>query len=370
MDIWKKLTGELIDIVEWLDESGDTLVYRFQRHQNEIKNGAKLTVRESQCAVFVNEGQIADLFKPGMYTLDTQNLPILATLRGWKYGFNSPFKAEVYFVSTRQFTNLKWGTQNPIMLRDPEFGPIRLRAHGTFVIKVTDPAAVVREVAGTNARFTVDGITDQLRNLIVSKFADVLGESKVAALDLASNYDELGKFITDRVKPHFAPFGIDVTQLLVENISLPPEVEAALDKRSSMGIIGNLHAYTQFQTANAIGDAAKNPGGIAGVGAGLGAGMAMAQQMAGAMQAPAQPMGSPAGAMPPPLPSAAAFFVAFNGQQAGPFEMTALAEHARAGQLTRETLVWKQGMAAWVGAGQVPELASVFGAAPPPLPPR
>jgi membrane protease subunit (stomatin/prohibitin family) len=367
MDIWKKLTGELIDIVEWLDDSGDTLVYRFQRHQNEIKNGAKLTVRESQCAVFVNEGQIADVFKPGMYTLDTQNMPIMATLRGWKYGFNSPFKAEVYFVSTRQFTNLKWGTQNPIMMRDPEFGPIRLRAHGTFVIKVIDPAAVVREVAGTNARFTVEGITDQLRNLIVSKFADVVGESKIPALDLASNYDELGKFITDRVKPHFTPFGIDVTQLLVENISLPPEVEGALDKRTSMGIIGNLNAYTQFQTANAIGDAAKNPGGVAGVGAGLGAGMAMAQQMAGAMNAPA---GASAGAMPPPLPSAAAFFMALNGQQAGPFDMNALAEHARAGRLTRETLVWKQGMAGWTGAGQVPELASVFGAVPPPLPPR
>lgn len=364
MDIWKKLTGELIDIVEWLDDSGDTLVYRFQRHQNEIKNGAKLTVRESQCAVFVNEGQIADVFKPGMYTLDTQNMPIMATLRGWKYGFNSPFKAEVYFVSTRQFTNLKWGTQNPIMMRDPEFGPIRLRAHGTFVIKVIDPAAVVREVAGTNARFTVEGITDQLRNLIVSKFADVVGESKIPALDLASNYDELGKFITDRVKPHFTPFGIDVTQLLVENVSLPPEVEGALDKRTSMGIIGNLNAYTQFQTANAIGDAAKNPGGVAGVGAGLGAGMAMAQQMAGAMSAPS----GAAGAMPPPLPSAAAFFMALNGQQAGPFDMSALAEHARAGRLTRETLVWKQGMAGWIGAGQVPELATVFGAVPPPLP--
>lgn len=366
MDIWKKLTGELIDIVEWLDDSGDTLVYRFQRHQNEIKNGAKLTVRESQCAVFVNEGQIADVFKPGMYTLDTQNMPIMATLRGWKYGFNSPFKAEVYFVSTRQFTNLKWGTQNPIMMRDPEFGPIRLRAHGTFVIKVIDPAAVVREVAGTNARFTVEGITDQLRNLIVSKFADVVGESKIPALDLASNYDELGKFITDRVKPHFTPFGIDVTQLLVENVSLPPEVEGALDKRTSMGIIGNLNAYTQFQTANAIGDAAKNPGGVAGVGAGLGAGMAMAQQMAGAMNAPA----GGAGAMPPPLPSAAAFFMALNGQQAGPFDMSALAEHARAGRLTRETLVWKQGMAGWIGAGQVAELSPVFGAVPPPLPPR
>lgn len=366
MDLWKKLTGELVDIVEWLDDTGETLVYRFQRHQNEIKNGARLTVRESQAAVFVDEGQIADVFKPGMYTLSTENVPILATLRGWKHGFNSPFKAEVYFVSTRQFTNLKWGTQNPIMLRDPEFGPIRLRAHGTFTIKAVDPAAVIREVCGTSARFTPEGITDQLRNLIVSKFADVLGESKIPALDLAANYDELGRFITERVKPHFLPFGIDVPQLLVENISLPPEVEQALDKRTSMGVIGDLSRYTQFRTAEAIGDAAKNPGGIAGVGAGLGAGMTMARQMASAMNAPA----GGAGAIPPPLPGAAGFFIALNGQQSGPFDMAALADHARAGRLTRDTLVWRQGMGEWTAAGQVSDLSGVLSAVPPPLPPR
>ncbi|MFN7337530.1 MAG: SPFH domain-containing protein, partial [bacterium] len=172
MDIWKKLSGELIDIVEWLDDSRDTLVYRFQRMNNEIKNGAKLTVREGQMAVFVNEGKIADIFQPGMYTLETANLPILATLKGWKYGFNSPFKAEVYFVNTRQFTNLKWGTMNPVMLRDAEFGPLRLRAFGNYAIQVTDPGALVKEIAGTNGRLTVEGLTDQVRNFIVSRFAE------------------------------------------------------------------------------------------------------------------------------------------------------------------------------------------------------
>lgn len=364
MDLKKKLFGEIIDIVEWLDDSRDTLVYRFERYQNEIKNGAKLIVREGQAAVFVNEGQIADVFKPGTYTLETQNLPILATLKGWKYGFNSPFKAEVYFVSTRQFTDRKWGTQNPIMLRDPEFGPIRLRAFGQYAMKVIDPAAVVREVSGTDSRLTIDGITDQLRNLIVSKFADILGESKIAALDLASNYDELGKFITERVKPFFAPFGIDVTQLVVENISLPPEVEASLDKRSSMGIIGNLDAYTKFQTANAIGDAAKQPGGAAGAGVGLGAGLAMGQQMAQSMGASAAGGGVH---VPPPLPTAAMFFVAVNNQQTGPFDAGALAEQVRSGRLTRDSLVWKAGMAAWVKASEVSELASVLASVPPPL---
>ena len=162
MDIWKKLTGELIDIVEWLDDSRDTLVYRFERHNNEIKYGAKLVVREGQSAVFINEGQLADVFKPGTHTLETQNIPILSTLKGWKYGFNSPFKAEVYFVNTRQFTDLKWGTMNPIMLRDPEFGPLRLRAFGTYAMKVTDPGTLVKEIAGTNGRLTVDGLTDQV----------------------------------------------------------------------------------------------------------------------------------------------------------------------------------------------------------------
>jgi len=374
VDFRKKLFGELIDIVEWLDDSRDTLVYRFERHQNEIKNGARLTVREGQAAVFVNEGQIADVFKPGMYTLETQNLPILATLKGWKYGFNSPFKAEVYFVSTRQFTDCKWGTQNPIMLRDPEFGPIRLRAFGQYAMKVVDPGAIIREVSGTDSRLTAEGITDQLRNLIVSKFADILGESKIAALDLASNYDELGKFITDRVRPFFAPFGIDVTQLVIENISLPPEVEASLDKRSSMGIIGNLDAYTKFQTANAIGDAAKQPGGVAGAGVGLGAGMVMGQQMAQSMGGA---MGGATGAgmggggsmhAPPPLPAAAMFFIAVNNQQTGPFDSAALSEQSRNGRLTRDTLVWKAGMAQWSKAGEVPELNSVLGSEPPPLP--
>jgi len=366
MGIWDKLRGELIDIVEWLDESSDTMVHRFERHNNEIKNGAKLIVREGQAAVFVDRGQLADVFRPGMFTLDTKNLPILSTLQGWKYGFESPFKAEVYFVSTRAFTDLKWGTMNPIMLRDAEFGPVRLRAFGTYVIRVKEPGVFVKTIVGTEGRFTTDEITNQLRNFIVSRFADTLGESKIPVLDLAANYDELGKFVTTRIGPEFEQYGLDLQKLLVENISLPPEVEAALDKRSSMGVIGNLDAYTKFQTAESMKAAAENPSGTAGAGMGMGMGFAMANQMGQAMMNQGQ-----AGAgTPPPVPGAGAmFFMVINGQQAGPFDMNTLRSQASSGALTGATLVWRAGMANWAPAGQVPELMSVIGATPPPIPP-
>ncbi len=378
MDIWKKLSGELIDIVEWLDDSRDTLVYRFSRHQNELKNGAKLVVREGQVGVFINEGQLADVFKPGTHTLDTQNLPILATLKGWKYGFNSPFKAEVYFVNTRQFTDLKWGTMNPVMLRDPEFGPLRLRAFGTYAMRVVDAGTLVKEIAGTNGRLTVDNLTDQIRNFIVSRFSESLGEAKIPALDLAANYSELGGVIAGHMRPAVAQYGIELTALLIENISLPPEVEQALDARTKMGVLGDLNKYTQFQTAEAIRDAAKNPGGAAamGMGAGLGAGMGMtmAQQMAQNVQQQQAPQHniSPAGGSaggPPPIPGAGLYYVALNGQQTGPFDVAALNLKVRSGEVTRDSLVWKQGMASWSPAGNVSDLSGVLGAVPPPLPP-
>ncbi len=367
MSLWKKIKGELIDIIEWLDQSRDTMVYRFERYGNEIKHGAKLVVREGQAAVFVNEGQLADVFLPGTYTLETKNLPILATLLGWKYGFESPFKAEVYFVNTRRFTDLKWGTKNAIMLRDKEFGPMRLRAFGTYVVRVQDPSAFIREIVGTDAHFSLEEITDQLRNMIVSRFADILGESGIPVLDMAANYDELGEFITQRIQEGFKTYGLEVTKMLVENISLPEEVEKALDKRTSMGVIGDLRKYTQFQTAEAMRDAAQAEGGMAGAGMGMGMGFAMANQMGQAMAGGAQ---QPGAAAPPPLPQqAATYFVAINNQQAGPFDMPTLAQYVQSGQLTRATLVWKQGMANWQPAGDVPDLQQLFGATPPPLPP-
>ncbi|MBI2423206.1 MAG: SPFH domain-containing protein [Candidatus Hydrogenedentes bacterium] len=365
MGLWDKIRGEFIDIVEWLDPSNDTMVYRFERHGNEIKQNAQLVVRESQAAVFINEGQLADVFAPGTHTLNTQNLPILSTLQGWKYGFESPFKAEVYFVSTRRFTNLKWGTQNPIMMRDAEFGPLRLRMFGTYCVRVADPAVFIKEIVGTDGQFTADEVSEQLRNLIVSRFSDMVAESKIPALDMAANYDEFGRFATERLHPDFVAYGLDVSNLLVENVSLPPAVEEALDKRTSMGVVGNLQQYAQFQAANAMEAAAKNPGGEAAGGIGLGMGFAMANQM---VQNFGQGQAAPGG--PPPLPNAApAYFAAMGGQQTGPHTLEALQQQVQQGTLKPETLVWTQGMADWTAAAHAPALAPLFGAVPPPLPP-
>lgn len=367
MGLWDKLVGEFVDVIQWIDDSNDTLVYRFERHGNEVKFGAKLTVREGQVAVFVNEGQLADTFEPGMYELKTNNLPILSTLQAWQHGFQSPFKAEVYFFSTRRFTDLKWGTQNPVMLRDAEFGPIRLRAFGNYAIRVKDASTFLREIVGTDGRFTTDEITGQLRNMVVSRFTNILGQAKIPALDLAGNYDQLGQFLLQRIAPEFETVGLELTNLLVENISLPKEVEAALDKRSSMGIVGNLDQYTQFQAAEAMRDAAAHPsGGSEAMNMGLG--LAMAQRLSETLGRPAQPAPQPAPATPPPLPTANRYFVAVNNQQSGPFGMDELQRQAQSGQLTRTTLVWTQGMASWTQASEVMELNALFANVPPPLP--
>ena len=254
------------------------------------------------------------------------------------------------------------------MLRDAEFGPVRLRAFGSYAVKVKDPAVFLREVAGTNSRFSVDEINDQLRDLITTRFAEALGASKIPALDLAGNYGQLASLISTKIEPDFATFGMDLVKLLVENISLPPEVEAAMDKRSSMGVIGNMAAYTQFQTANAIGDAANNPGGIAGAGVGLGAGMAMANQFMQANNAAQAPQ-SVGGMAPPPLPGAVSYFAAIDGKQSGPMDQGAIQQAISQGKLTPTTLVWSQGMAKWTPAGEVPALSGFLASVPPPLPP-
>lgn len=256
------------------------------------------------------------------------------------------------------------------MLRDPEFGPVRLRAFGTYAIQVNDPAAFVRQIVGTNSRFTTDGITDQLRNMIVSRFTDILGESKIPVLDLAANYDELGQFISNKISPEFEEYGLDLTKMLVENISLPPEVEEALDKRSSMGVIGNLNKYTQYQSAEAIRDAAQNEGGAAASGMGMGMGFAMGNQMARTMGREAVADSDGAGAAPPPLPSETMYHIAVNNQPMGPFDLGTLSRKIQTGELTRETLVWSPGMDNWVAARDANDLQELFGAAPPPLPPN
>ena len=362
------VSGQFIDIIEWTEPS-----------QNEIKNGAKLIVREGQAAGFVKEGQLADVKLPGMYTLDTKNMPILSTILGWKYGFESPFKAEVYFVSTRQWTDQKWGTQNPIMYRDPEFGPVRLRAFGNYAFKVTDPGTFLKELVATDPSFELYEISAQFRNVIVSRFVDALGSSRIPMLDLAGNYEKVGKVALERIAPEMAKMGISLTQFFVENISLPHEVEEALDKRAKMSVLGNLDQYAKLQTAEAIPTAAANPGGMAGLGAQLGAGVAVGQQMGAAfagaagtpgvvMPANTHPPAAAGGGGPPPLPGAVAFHASIDGVAAGPFDVAALAAHVRTGKLTRSSLVWRSGMAGWTAAETVPELQALFADVPPPLP--
>jgi membrane protease subunit (stomatin/prohibitin family) len=371
MSIFNVFRGQFIDIIEWTEPSqNDILAYRFPRLNNEIKMGAKLVVREGQAALFVNEGQLSDIFlNAGTYTLTTQNLPILSTLKGWKYGFNSPFKAEVYFISMRQWTDQKWGTQNPIMMRDAEFGAVRVRAFGSYSFHVADPATFLKQLVVTDPSFEAFEISNQLRNTIVSRFVDAIGQSKIAVLDLAGNYDKISKVALEVIKPDLAALGLSLTSFLIENISLPPEVEQALDQRTKMGVLGDMSKYTQYRTAEAIGDAAKNPSGMSGLGAGIAAGSALADQMRAAMSPVSHGTPSPNSA-PPPLPQAAAYFVAINGQQQGPLDVAALSAKVRDGAVSRGTLVWKQGMSNWTPAGQVAELSEIFGSVPPPLPPQ
>jgi membrane protease subunit (stomatin/prohibitin family) len=301
MGIMDFIKSQFIEVIEWTETSADTMVYRFPVQGKEIKMGAQLTVRESQSAIFVNEGTIADVYGPGRYELTTQNMPILTKLKSWKYGFNSPFKAEVYFVNMRQYTDRKWGTTNPVMMRDKEFGPLRLRAFGIYSFKVDKPEIFLKEVFGTSAEFTVDAIEGQIKRSIVSGLSDILGEANIPALDLASRYDELSALAKDRMQTRVSGFGLVLSSFFIENISLPEEVEKVLDKRTSMGVIGDLGKFAQYQSAEAIREAANNPnGGVAGAGVGLGAGVALGQMMGQSLNAAAAASAQPAPAVPVP----------------------------------------------------------------------
>ena len=276
MSLWDAVKNQFIEVIEWLDESTDILVYRFPVEGQEIKMGAQLTVRESQMAVFVNEGQITDVFAPGRYVLTTQNMPILTKLKSWKYGFNSPFKAEVYFVNTKQFLDQKWGTSNPVLMRDKEFGMIRLRGYGIYSYRVQNPSVFLREIFGTNGDTSVEYIGGHLKKMIVSSLSDLIAESKISALDLATNYDELSEFGKKKLSESFGQFGLELKTFVIENLSLPEEVEKVIDKKTSMNVLGDVGQYTRFQAADALRDAAQNEGGgLAGAGMGLGAGAAL-----------------------------------------------------------------------------------------------
>ncbi|HEU5124169.1 MAG TPA: SPFH and helix-turn-helix domain-containing protein [Verrucomicrobiae bacterium] len=299
------LKTQFLEIIQWEDDSRDTISWRYPDLDKEIKRGAQLIVRESQIAQFVYLGQFGDTFRPGKWSLTTDNIPILSTLKGWKYGLESPFKADIYFVNTRLFTGNKWGTANPVMLRDADLGVVRARAYGTFDFHVVDPKLFLREVAGTDDNFRIEEFSDTMRSRIVSLFSDALASAKVPVLDVASRYQELGEALLPIINPQVtAKYGIEIPSFIVENVSVPAEVEQAIDKRSSMSAVGNLNDYVKFQLAEAM---AKGEGsGMANSAAQLGAGLAMGQQMMAAMStAPTTPSGGPAGTgIPPVIPNA------------------------------------------------------------------
>lgn len=370
-EIKKKLSHEFIDIVEWLDNSNDTIVHRFERYQNEIKNNAKLIVREGQVAVFINEGTLADVFIPGTYDLTTQNLPILTTLKGWKYGFDSPFKAEVYFVNTRLFTDEKWGTKNPFMLSDERFGLVELRAFGTYSFRINDPGKFVVDVVGTDGNFTNYEVNEHLKSLIVTRFTDTVGEANLPVELYAANTSELSETCQEVMQPEFGRVGIELEKFYIENVSMPEELKKEIFEYSRLDKL-DMTKLAQFKAAKAMEAAAKNEGGTAGAGMGMGMGFVLAQQMGNMFnpQGTQQGLGTqPQSATPPPMPMQVMYHYASNGQQMGPVSIDKLKELFANRTINKDSLVWKQGMQNWSALKDVEELKSFLGGnTPPPLP--
>lgn len=382
MGLLDKLKGELIDIIEWLEDDDETIAYRFERYGNEIKNGAQLTVREGQAACFVNEGQLADVFDPGRHELTTANLPILSTLKGWKYGFESPFKAEVIFITKRIITGFGWGTPSPFRMRDPEFGILELTARGHFSFHVMDAGIFLKNVVGTDGEFTKEEIRDRLRKKFVTEAITAIAESGKSFYDMAGHYSELSEILKQKTEStFFEQYGIALDDTSIQSIDLTDKSAEKVEKRDELMFTdGRMDMYERQARADAMVGMANNPGsgGMAGQMMGMGAGMAMANQMAGAFAQPGaaaagysgQPQMAVGMAPPPPTaPPVAVWFVHANGQQHGPFAVPQLQQMAGQGQVGPQSQVWRQGMASWVAAGQVPELAPVFQASAPPPPP-
>ncbi|MDH0201869.1 SPFH and helix-turn-helix domain-containing protein [Comamonas aquatica] len=294
MNLFNIIKSQLIEVIEWTDDSRDTLSYRWPDDDKEIKNGAQLIVRESQQVQFVAAGQYADLFGPGKHTLSTENVPVLSTILGWKYGFQSPFKCDVYYINTRLFTGNKWGTSNPVLMRDKDFGVVRIRAFGTYDFRIVQPALFLKEVAGTDQNFRIDEFADTMRSRIVSVFTEALAKAQVPVLDVATRYSDLGQALVQIINPAMVEkYGIEVTSFVLENVSVPPEVEQAIDKRSSMGAIGNLNDYVKYQMGQAMASGGEGAA-AATMPATMAMGFGMAQEMMKQMQQPAAAAGQAA----------------------------------------------------------------------------
>ena len=370
MGLINKLKGELVDIIEWVDDSRSTLAWRFPRYNNEIKNGAQLIVREGQKAAFVYKGQLADEFEPGNHELKTENVPILSTLQGWKHGFNSPFRSEVYFINTRPVTDLRWGTAQPITIRDPDFGMVQVRANGLCVVTIEQTDIFLREVIGSDSAVEAEEISELLRQVINTAFGQMVLETKLGAIDLQGQQvalaGKLREFVAAAVDDEF---GLAINSVTM-NISLPDEIQQAMTAGVAKGLetkgyvqnVGDVDQLQRVRAADAMLAAAENEGGVAGMGVQAGVGVAMGAQMAGAMAG--------GGAAPPPLPAPAVFHVDNGtGQAQGPYPIAQLQQMAASGQLTPATLVWNPQMAGWAAASTVAALQGLFAPPPPPPPP-
>jgi membrane protease subunit (stomatin/prohibitin family) len=377
MGIMDRVRGELVDIIEWLDDSRTTLAWRFPRYNNEIKNGAQLIVRPGQEALFVYRGRLADRYQPGSYTLTSENMPIMSTLQGWKYGFNSPFRSEVYFVNTRPVTELRWGTPSPVTLRDPDFGMVQVRANGLCVIRASDAGVFLNQVIGTDSNVDTDEIAELIRRIIATEFSKMLLDTGVGAIDLQARQTELAGQLQRYVQSKIAQqYGL-ACESIEMTISLPDEVTQAMTRGVARGVeekgyygnLGDMNRFQQGRAADSMLGAATSGGG-AGDFMGAGMGMAMGQQFAQNFQQhnqPQQGQNQPQGqAGPPPLPGAESFHIGVNGQTSGPFTVAQLSGM----HLTPDTLVWAPSLPGWTPAAQVPAVAAVLAPTPPPLPPQ
>lgn len=365
MSFFERLRNEFIDIIDWPNQDPDTLVWKFPRYDNEIKMNARLTVREGQQAVFINEGKIADVYGPGMYTLQTQNMPILSTLKGWKYGFESPFKVDVFFISTHQMVNQKWGTRNAITVADDRFGMIELRAFGTYAFRVTDGGKFIKEIVGVDALYTSEDIAGQLRSTVATRFTNAAASGGIAIEQFAANLDSLSETVKEKLNTDFDNYGLQITNFLVENVSMPEDVKKEIFEYSRLNKI-DMQKLAQFKAANSIETAAANEG-IAGMGAGIGVGVGVGNMMAQTMNQATANMGANNNGTPPPLATSVQYYTGIDGKQSGPYDAAQIQQMIQSGAIKRETLMWKNGMAAWAAADTIGDLQPYFTNVPPPL---
>lgn len=364
MGLSKLVSNEFVDIIEWLQGDDDTMVYRFPRYRNEIKYGAKLTVREGQTAIFVNEGKIADVFPPGIYELKTANLPLLSTLQHWQHGFESPFKAEVYFFNTTNFLDQKWGTKQPVMINDEHFGIVRLRAFGTYTLRVDHAETLLKVLVGTDGNFEIDEINGQITHSIATKFPEVLASSQIGVMELPVRYSELADNLKHLLSPEVKKYGLVIGDIFVESVSLPENVQKMLDEKTNMNIIGSdINKYTQMQAAKGMADS--SGASMADAGVGMAMGMEMGRQLSQSMreQPPTSTQVS-ASTTPPPLEKT--YYLMILGNRQGPMSISDVYDKLKSGEADAHTLIWRKGMGEWQSIENTPDID--LSHLPPPLP--